>query len=413
MAVHSLKLFRELPATVRWLVLGTMINSFGALVAPFLTLVLVQKFALSPAKAGQVFAAFGCGTFLSVLVGGWVTDRLGHRTCMLLSLIGAGSLAAVLAAVSDVLVFVPLLFCFGFLADLYRPASTSLLAELLGSAQRATGFAAVRVAINIGGAVAVSLGGLLLDWNWRALFVLDGFTTLLFAWVVWSHIPKRDSTKSVRRAKKTFFGEIISIFSPCADKVYALQMAATFLLALSFSSYLTVLPLTVTDRAGYSNRFFGWFVAANGLFIFLFEMSIVAWLARYRRLKAAALGAVLLVLGMGATGLWLHWAWFAITMAFWTIGEIFAFPIIMSFNADWAPPERRGQYMALAQANFRVGQALCPMIFLPLYSHLPISVVWALLGLVALPSVFIFRYLDRNFDRVELLRGRGAVGGSG
>ena len=75
-------------------------------------------------------------------------------------------------------VFVPLLVALGFVADLYRPAASAIVSDLLDSNQRATGYAALRLAVNLGFFVGMALGGVIADWHWRLLFIGDGLTTL-------------------------------------------------------------------------------------------------------------------------------------------------------------------------------------------------------------------------------------------
>src|SRR5262245_35802263 len=141
-------LLGRLPPAVRLLVLGTFVNRLGSFITPFLSLVLQREFHLPPAQAGVLVMAYAGGSLVSILLGGQVTDRLGRRTALLLSLFGGGTLAMGMAVSPGLRVFVPLLVLFGFVVDLYRPASAAMIADLLPSSERAVGMAAVRVAVN-------------------------------------------------------------------------------------------------------------------------------------------------------------------------------------------------------------------------------------------------------------------------
>ena len=90
--------------------------------------------------------------------------------------------------------FVPLLVAFGFIADLYRPAASAVIGDLLPSSERATGFAGLRMAVNLGWASGTALGGLLADWDWRLLFLGDGLTTLAYGVLVYFTIPETRPT---------------------------------------------------------------------------------------------------------------------------------------------------------------------------------------------------------------------------
>jgi MFS family permease len=177
----------------------------------------------------------------------------------------------------------------------------------------------------------------------------------------------------------------------------------SFLFTLIFCTHLVVLPLTVTRAAGYPAAVFGLLAAVNGSLIALFEITIVARLRPYRRLRLAALGYGLVAAGFGMIGLVMHWAWFLLAVLVLTLGEILAAPQQMAFVADWAPPEARGRYLSLYQASWWVAFAVNPA--LPLHKALGELAFWGLAPLVALPGVIVLLRLDRTADRPERLRG--------
>jgi len=90
-------LLRRLPRTVRLLVAGTFINRLGSFVLPFLTLVLRREFHLTEGQTGLLLGAYDAGSLVSMLMGGFLTDRLGRRRTLLSSLIGSGTLAVAMA----------------------------------------------------------------------------------------------------------------------------------------------------------------------------------------------------------------------------------------------------------------------------------------------------------------------------
>jgi MFS family permease len=332
--------------------------------------------------------------------GGAFTDRLGRRRTLMLSLFGSGVLAVAMGFANSARVFVPLLLCFGFVADLYRPAASAIVSDLLASRHRATGFAALRMAVNLGFAIGMALGGFIADWNWRWLFFGDGATTLLYGLVVFFFIPE---TKPVLEAAAE--APAGAVESPWRDPVFLQVALVGFLFSMVFFSDLTVLPLTITMSAGYPASVFGALLALNGLLIALFEISAVGALGRFRRLRVAALGTLFLGVGFGITGLWLHWSWFLVAILLGTLGEILASPQQMAFVADWAPPRSRGQYLAFYQATWSLALAVNPVVLLPLHARLGEAVFWALLGLVAVPAALLLLHLDRHADHPERLRG--------
>jgi len=397
---NPVRLLAALPGPVRLLVIGTLVNKLGTFIMPYLTLVLRREFRLEPGQVGPLLAAQGVGSLAAILAGGLLTDRLGRRLTLMLSLFGSGALAAGMGLAPSLSTFALLLVGFGFLADLYRPAASAIIADVLPSGQRAVGFAGLRAAVNLGFSFGVALGGLIADWNWRALFFADGLTTVLFGVIVYRFI---DETRPERTASPD--ARATATLTPWRDGVF-LQLAVT---SLAFSmvlySFFTVLPLTVTLAAGYPAAVYGGLMAVNGLVIAAFEMSIVNSLRRFRRLRVAGVGLLITGLGFALTGFVLHWAWFLLTILVWTAGEILTGPQQTAFVADWAPPEARGRYLSVYQATWSVSVIVNPLALLPLYARLPERAFWPLLALMTVPSALLLFRLDRHADRPERLRG--------
>jgi MFS family permease len=421
MSLNPLRVVARFPRPVRLLLFGTLVNKLGTFIVPYLTLVLLRDFQMAESEVALLLFAYGAGSVVSILAGGVLTDRLGRRRTLLLSLLGSGALAVVMGLLPSPRLFVPLLVAFGFIADLYRPAASAVIGDLLPSSERATGFAGLRMAVNLGWASGTALGGLLADWDWRLLFLGDGLTTLAYGVLVYLLIPEtrpapsapplalpatRDAALepgAARRAPAARGRRTPT--SPLGDSVFLESVSVSFLFTLIFCSHLVVLPLTVTQSAGYPAVVFGLMAALNGVLVALFEITIVAKLKRFRRLRLAALGYALAAAGFGMIGLVMHWAWFLLAVLVFTLGEILSAPQQMAFIADWAPPEARGRYLSVYQATWSVAFAINPAITLPLHAALGERVFWGLAPLVALPGVIVLLRLDATADRPERLRG--------
>jgi MFS family permease len=403
---HPLAVLRTLPAPVRLLVAGTFVNKLGSFIVPYLTLVLRREFRLDDREVAYLLLAYGGGSLVSILVGGFLTDRLGRRVTLLLSLFGSGAIALVLGLVSSIRVFAPLLVLLGFVADLYRPAASAIIGDLLPSAQRATGFAALRTAVNLGFAVGMSLGGFMADWSWRLLFLGDGATTLAYGSVVYAFIGEtRPAAGSVRARAEAAEAPA----SPWRDAVFLQMLLVSLLFSLIFFSHITELPLTITQTAGYPARLFGLLVGVNGLLIALFEMAVVERLRHRRRLRVAALGTLVTGISFSLAGASRHWSWFLLVVVGYTAGEILASPQKMAFVTDWAPPAARGQYLSFYQATWSVAMGLNPLLFLPLRTRVGDAAFWPLMMVLAVPAALLLLRLD-GVDRPERLR--GATGGA-
>src|SRR2546427_8162329 len=168
-----------------------------------------------------------------------------------------------LARLPAPVLFGTLLVLLAFVPALCRPAASAIISDLLPSDQRATGFAALRMAVNLGFALGMAMGGLLADWNWRWLFFGDGLTTLLYGVVVYVYIPETrpeelEAPTADRRAVQD---------NPLKDSIYLQMVFVAFVFSLIFFSHISVMPLTVTVSAGYPALVYGLLVGTNGLLI--------------------------------------------------------------------------------------------------------------------------------------------------
>lgn len=396
---------------MKLLVLGTLINKLGSFIVPYLSIVLRRELGLSPTQVAWLLFAYGTGSIVALLSGGQLTDRMGRRSTLLVSLFGSGLVAIGLGLAAPTLrVFVPLLVLFAFLSDLYRPASAAIISDLMPSSERVRGFAALRVAVNLGFAFGLVAGGLVADWSFRMLFFADGATTLAFGLIARHSLRE---TRPTAAPAASGLDPLPPPSSPFRDPVYVRLLLVTLCFSIVFFCHVTILPLTITVAAGYPARAFGLLVGANGLLIALFELPLVERLRRFRRLRVAALGMLASGLGFGLTGLWLHWAWLLVTVVLWTLGEILFSPQHMAFVSDWAPHEARGRYLGAMQATWGVAFALNPVLFLPVYAWLGPRLFWPLMIVASLPPALWLLSLDRDADRAELLRGRNDRAGPG
>jgi len=421
MLESPLRIVSRFPRPVRLLLAGTLVNKLGTFIVPYLTLVLLRNFHLREGEAAGLVFAYGFGSVVSILAGGVITDRFGRRRTLLVSLLGSGVLAVAMGLSPSAGVFVPLLVAFGFVADLYRPAASAIIGDLLPSSERASGFAGLRMAVNLGWAAGTAIGGILADWDWRLLFLGDGLTTLAYGVLVYFTIPETQPREVVVPAAAPppapatgavgpgpAFGR--GPTSPLRDGVFLATTGTGFLFTLIFCSHLSILPLTVIRSAGYPAVVFGLLAALNGVLVASFEISITERLKPFRRLRLAALGSFLSAAGFGLVGLVMHWGWFALAALVYTSGEILASPQQMSFIADWAPPQARGRYLSFYQATWSIAFAVNPAIALPLHAALGERAFWGLMPLVAVPGTLVLLHLDRTADRPELLRGSSGAG---
>ncbi len=357
---------------------GALVNRIGTFVVPFLALYLTERRGLSFSSTGLVVSLWGLGAAAAAPVGGWLADRVGRRPTMVgaLALGGASMLALGLAERLEVIA--PATLLVGFLGELYRPGLIAAVSDLVPAADRVRAFGLVYWAVNLGMAVAASVGGLLASVSYLLLFVADGATTLLFAFLVWRGVPEtRPGHGAPRQARPA--GERRSlaaeILAPYRDPVFLAYLGLTFVLALIFMQHQLALALDMTAH-GVSKAGFGSILAVNGVLIVLFQPIVARVIGGRDKSRVLAVGSVLVAIGFGLNAVVHTPALYALGVAVWTFGEMGTLPVGNAVVADLAPAELRGRYQGASGLAFGLGSFLAPALGALVLQRLGAAAVW-------------------------------------
>ncbi len=190
---------REIPATAWVLFGGTFVNRFGTFVLPFLVLYLTSRGYSAP-EAGLALSAYGLGGVGAVGIGGLLADRIGRRNTIAVSMFGGATSMLVLSQVRGLALIVVVTVVVGLFQELYRPASSALIADVVPSDQRVTAFALYRFAINLGWAFGPAAAGVMAHRSYFLLFAADSATSAAFGVVALVALPH--GVRSARRGSR-------------------------------------------------------------------------------------------------------------------------------------------------------------------------------------------------------------------
>ena len=237
----------------------------------------------------------------------------------------------------------------GFVAELYRPASSALIADLIEPKARVAAFSAYRLALNLGFACGLSLGGILAAHSYHLLFVGDAITSALFGVIALVALPH--GTRTTKHEERHLAGAGRSM---AADKGFLLVLGAVFVTAAVYMQNASTFALHVV-ALGYSTKVYGLLQAMNGVLVVLFELPISSWTQHRPRTRMIALGALLVGVGFAELAFVKALPGLLIMVVIWTLGEIIESPATGAFVADRAPEHARGRY----QGALGMMYALC------------------------------------------------------
>jgi MFS family permease len=371
---------RTFPRPVWVLCGGAFLNKFGTFVIPFLALYMTRA-GFTTTQAGLAIGAYGMGHFLASIIGGHLADTIGRRKTIILSM---ASVAFAMLALSQAHSF-PGIFVLtaltGLTGELYRPASSALLADLIPPQQRVTGYALYRLAFNAGWAFGPATAGLLAKHSFFWLFVGDAATSLLFGLVAWfalPHVPWRDSEQIAWRAA------LKHIFR---DRDFLRFIAAALLIALIFFQMSSTFSLHVVAR-GFSESVYGALISLNGLMVVFLELPLTTYIQRFNARRTMALGYAVVGLGFVLIGFATTIPMFIAAIAIFTVGEVLSMPVSIAQIANLAPPQLRGRYMGTFGFTFAIALMIGPAAGMALFGVNPI-LFWVIGGFLGLCATLI------------------------
>ena len=346
--------------------LGTLVNRAGTFIEPFFVLYLTGPRHIDVRTAGLVLLVWGFGSTLSQPIGGFCADRFGRRVTLAVALVASATMLLTLSVVRGLPEIIAAVFVLGLVADMYRPAVSAAVTDLVPEPQRLRAFALQFWAINLGFSVAAVSAGLLLHTvGFGLLFVLDAITTLAFGLLTLRFVPEtRPDPAAVDAEPPPRLMDSYRLLG--RDRLLGAATLLVLAYAVLYGQVNLALPLAVRD-AGLSTSVYGYAIAINGVLIVVGQPLTVGWIERTSRRVTLPLGMTLVGVGVASTGL-CHSPWaFAGSVVVWTVGEIFTAGSFQALIATMAPPGARGRYSGAIGLAWGASGMLGPLFGAGLY----------------------------------------------
>ncbi|MCB0277442.1 MAG: MFS transporter [Calditrichaeota bacterium] len=380
-----LNAYRGLSPQVWILALAMLINRAGGMVLFFLTLYLTADLGYDVRTAGFLVSGYGLGSIGGAFLGGWLSDRLGAPRVMIFSLVVSAGGYVWLAYLTQPMAIAIALFFLAIIAEGFRPANSSALAQITEPARLGQAFALNRLAINLGVSIGPALGGFLAVRDYHLLFWVDGLTCLAAALFLYLFFHPE------KAALPTSTGADTPGRSPFRDGELWFILLLTFMNGLMFNQLFNTWPLYLKDIFRLEEDYIGLLLTVNGLIIVLTEMPLVHAMRTRSPFMIIFWGEILLFAGFAILPLNTV-TWYAFfSVAIWTVGEMLVFPMLPTVISGRASAGNRGTYMGLFSFSFALAFAIGPILGPWIYARNPHEVwFWAAAGALICPPGFAY-----------------------
>ena len=356
---------------------GTLVNRLGGFVVPLLTIYLTTVRELDVAEAGGIVSVYGAGNVLASLIGGQLSDRLGRKATMVVSLFGGSIAMCGLAFARDLTTLTIMVGVVGLVSELYRPAVLAFVADVIPEAHRIEAYGLLYWVINLGFAVAAVIGGVLAQVDFTILFFADAITMAVYGVIVLLAVPE---TRPERRVE----AETAPSRSWIHDHVFVVFVIITFAFVLLPMQAGATLSAHMTWQ-GFTPAAYGIVMGVNGICIIVLQPILTVWSAKFDPTRVHVGATLITGAGMVVHGVATSMAVHVIAVVLWTLGEILDSPTRSAIVANMAPADARGRYQGAVVMSWGAAQLVGPKLGTYVWEYESPLALW--LGCAVLAAV--------------------------
>lgn len=378
-----------------------LISTIGAsMIWPFLMIYVSERLSLPLTSIASLMTINALMSLLSSFIAGPISDRVGRKGVMIVSLAVNGLQYILMSQAHTLLAFALLMGLSGAFNPLYRVGADAMMADLIVPEKRVDAYSMMRMSNNLGVALGPAIGGFIASSSYTVAFLMAaaGMITysLLLLFFAQETLP-RELVKASRKQER--FGGYGRIFG---DSRF-MSLVGGFTLIQMTSVILWVL-LSVYTKTNFNmpERQYGLLPTTNALMVVFFQIYVTKITKRYPPLQALVAGAFFYAIGVGSVALGHGFAGFWISMVIATIGELIAVPTSTTYAANLAPPEMRGRYMSIYGLTWPVAAGIGPVIGGFLNDHYGPVTIWYGAFVIGMIATIAFLLLQRILPKVPL-----------
>ena len=267
--------FLSYPRSFRILVAATFIDRLGgALIFPFLSLYVAQKFDIGMTRVGLLFGTWSLSSLIGSTIGGALADRFGRKFVMIFGLLFSAGTALFMGFVQNLSTFYVLAIVAGIFSDISYPAQQAMVADILKGEQRTEGFSLLRIVANLAITIGPAIGGVLAGVSYLLLFIIDAIASLITALIVFRTIPETKPEATGEQSAETIFDILIGYGKVLNDRLFVAFTLATVIMIIVYTQMYSTLSVYLFRVHEIPAQGFGYLMSMNAAMVVLFQYGI-------------------------------------------------------------------------------------------------------------------------------------------
>jgi MFS family permease len=394
------KIYLEFPQKFWVVVAVSFIDRIGGtLLFPFFSLYITQKFNVGMTQAGYILGLFSLFGLVGQFIGGALTDKFGRRSLILFGLVFSAVSTLSLGLVSTYSALIPLAMVIGLLSDIAGPAHQAMIADLLPEHQRQEGFGILRVVANMSWIIGPTIGGIVANHSFLALFITDAVISCVVAFLFYLMIPETKPELKPGEKHESVFQTFIGYGQVMKDFAFMAFLFAGMIMLAVYQQMYNSLSVFLRDVHGIEPQGYGLLLTSSAIVVILFQFSVTRWIKSKKPFLMMAFGTIFYMIGFSMFGFVSAYWLFVAAIVIITIGEMIIMPITSALAANFAPAKLRGRYMAVFGLTWALPATVSPSAAGAILDNYNPNLLWYIGGVLCLVSALCFCVLHLVLGR--------------
>jgi MFS family permease len=377
-------------------VLVTLTNSMSM---PFLAIYLSQTTELGISEIGLIIGAGPLAGTVGGFVGGVLSDLLGRRKLMILSLLVLALSYLGFVSTDNPAMLLVISILRGLANSFFGTIAKAMMGDLTPEEKRFRVFANRYMAVNLGFSVGPMIGAFLGIGGSTIAFTMAAAVYVLYAvGLALCFRAFRVTEASAVREETVSLSRIWQVLRH--DAVLLLFIMGGVLLVTVHGQMSVTLSQYLNENIAEGVKLFGLLMSINGITVLLVQVPLTRWSEKISLFRRIVLGSLLLAAGEVGFAASSGWGGFIVAMVIFTLGEILIVPAEYAQIDQITPIGMRGTYYG-AQSFSEFGSFLGPWAGGMILSAHGGPAMFLTMAAIALCSLFFF-WKGRQLHRVRM-----------
>ncbi len=302
---------------------------------------------------GLILTSYAGMQFLFAPLWGRVSDRIGRRPVMLMTIAGA-SVALLILGLSQSLLWLFIARILGGVFGANISVATAYVTDLTTEENRTQWMGMIGASFGIGFVLGPAIGGLLAPYGYHVpMFVAAGMAAIncVYACFVLKEPPRHQETTELRQNRKKFF----------QNSLVRRFCGINLLFTIAVTQLEAVFAFYMMDRFHYDARDVAWVLVMMALIMVGIQGGGIRRLAKkYGEKQLLITGTFLMAIGFAFAPWSPHVGILLVPLAFSSVGRGIAQPSMLSLVSSAADAQSRGSVMGLFQSSASLGRIIGP-----------------------------------------------------